>query len=151
MQRPAGITFLAIAYFLGGGVSFLISCLALAVSGRLLADKASTAASSSALSVNLAQRGNTVFWISLFGAGTSLFKLIAATGLWTLQPWGRQLALVSGVLNLLTHVLPVFRGAITPSGVLGLLVNGSVLLYLFKYDVRSGLTDARIDVSTTRP
>ena len=71
MPRPTGITILAIVYFVGGGISIVFSCLALAV----------------------------------------------------------------------------IRGAITPSGVMGLLANGAVLLYLSRPDVRRALAD----VPTTAP
>jgi uncharacterized membrane protein (DUF2068 family) len=151
MRRPTGITILAIVDFLSGALSLAISCLALAVSGRPRAEDEDTDYGSSVLTLNLSFRGNPVFWIGLFGAGISMFKLIAAVGLWTLKPWGRRLALVSLTLNLLTDAFGVMRGAITPSGVTGLLVNGAVLLYLSRPDVRRALTDVPIDVSATAP
>jgi len=149
MQRPTGITILAIVYFVGGVISIVFSCLALAVSDRLTAEAEEEEfdEASSGLTLDLAFRGNPVFWIGLIGAGASLFKLIAAVGLWTLKPWGRKLALVSGMLHLFTNVFAVIRGAITPSGVMGLLVNGAVLLYLSRPDVRRALAD----VPTTAP
>src|SRR6187551_1936658 len=108
MQRPTGITILAIVYFVGGGISIVFSCLALAVSDRLTAEAEAEEEefdeASSGLTLDLAFRGNPVFWIGLIGAGASLFKLIAAVGLWTLKPWGRKLALVTGMLHLLTNV-----------------------------------------------
>jgi uncharacterized membrane protein (DUF2068 family) len=149
MQRPTGITILAIVYFLGGGISFVLSCLALAVGGGLRAADANTDDSSSVLALNLAFRGDSMFWVGLMGAGAALFKLSAATGLWMLKPWGRQLALIGGTLHLLTHLFGVIRGAITPAGVIGLLVNGGLLLYLSQYDVQRALADAPVDVPTT--
>jgi uncharacterized membrane protein (DUF2068 family) len=145
MQRPTGITILAIVDFLTGAISLVFSCFALAVSGRIRAGDEDTD-EPSVLTQDVASRGNLVFWIGLIGAGVSLFKLFAAVGLWTLKPWGRQLALVSGTLYLLAHVSGVIRGAITPSGVIGLLVNGAVLLYLSRPEVRRALADVPIDV-----
>ena len=52
-----------------------------------------------------------------------------------------------GISIVLTNVLAVIRGAITPSGVMGLLANGAVLLYLSRPDVRRALAD----VPTTAP
>jgi hypothetical protein len=61
------------------------------------------------------------------------------------------LAIVSfgggGISIVLTNVFAVIRGAITPSGVMGLLANGAVLLYLSRLDVRRALAD----VPTTAP
>jgi len=149
MQRPTGITVLAIVDFLSGALSLAISCFALAVSNRQRpgAEEEDFEETSSVLTLDLAFRRSSVFWIGLIGTGISLFKLSAAVGLWTLKPWGRQLALVSGTINFLTHALVVIRGAITPSGLMGLLVNGAVLLYLTRPDVRRALADG----STTAP
>ena len=151
MQRPTGVTILAIANFLSGALSLVISCFALAMCGRLTAEDEDAEDRSSDLTLNLAFRGNPVFWIGLIGAGVSLFKLFAATGLWTLKPWGRRLALICGSLTLVTHLFGVVRGAITPSGLLGLFVDGGVLLYLSRYDVRRALADVPIDLPTTAP
>jgi len=153
MQRPTGITILAIVDFLSGALSLVFSCFALAVSNRVSSDaeEEDFEEASSVLTLDLAFRRSPVFWIGLIGTSISLFKLSAAVGLWTLKPWGRQLALVSGTLNLLTHVLGVIRGAITPSGLMGLLLNGAVLLYLYRPDVRRALTDVSIDMSPTAP
>jgi uncharacterized membrane protein (DUF2068 family) len=90
-----------------------------------------------------------VSWIGLIGAGVSLFTLIAAAGLWTLKPWGLQLALISGTLNLVSNTVGVIRGATTPSSVVGLLVNGAVLLFLSIPTVRRPLVAVPIDAPAT--
>ena len=158
MQRPTGITILSLVHFLTGGISLVMSCFALAVSDRLRAEDEDSDDVSAVLELDLAFRGNPVFWIGrivfwigVIGAGVSLFKRIAAAGLWTLKPSGRRLALVSGMFNLVTHVVGVTRGAITPSGVVGLLVNGAVLLCLSRPAVQRALAGVPIDAPATTP
>ena len=156
MQRPTGITVLAILDFVNGGLNLANSCFSMMVGSWLTA----TATRPGFLSLLLPQasafRGEQAFWLGLFGTVASLFKLVAAVGLWTLQPWAWRLALIAGAVKLVTHLLAVTRGAITPSGVLGALGNGVALVYLCTPHVRralsvvpdSGMPD---DIPTTTP
>lgn len=133
MQRPTGIT------------------ISLEVSDRLGAADVDSHDAWSVLELDLDFRGNPVVWIGLIGAGVSLFKLSAAAGLWTLKPWGRRPALVSGMLQSVTHFVGVIRGSISPSGVVGLLVNSAVLIYLSRPRVRHALSSVPIDAPVTTP
>jgi hypothetical protein len=78
-------------------------------------------------------------------------KVVAAGGLWTLQPWGWRLALIGGTLKLVTHLVAVMRGPITPAGVVGALVNGAVLVYLSTPHVRRALSGVPDDAPMTPP
>ena len=103
---------------------------------------AQTARSGSVLTVlapAAAFRGESAFWLGLLGTGAALFKLVAAAGLWTLQPWGWRLALVGGTLKLMTHLVAVRRNAITPAGIVGALVNVAVLVYLLRHTCAGAL------------
>ena len=156
MQRPSGITVLAILYFVSGGLSLVMSCFAMVV-GSWLAVKAEQPGYFPALIAPAsAFRGQLAFWLGLIGTAAALFKLVAAVGLWTLQPWGWRLALFSGVLKLVTHVVAVNRRAITPAGVVGALVNAAILVYLSTPHVRrtlSGVPDSDVtnDAPTATP
>src|SRR5262252_8120000 len=112
MQRPTGITVLAILYFLGGGLS-----LAVAAGGRMAEEAAASGAVPPALAPNLAARGDVAFWSGLLGTAASLFSLGAGAGLWTLQPWAWQLALVRATLKVVRHLTAAIQGAITPAGI----------------------------------
>ena len=149
MQRPSGITVLAILYFVSGGLSLAMSCFAMMV-GSWLAVKADQPGYFPALMVPAsAFRGHLAFWLGLLGTVAALFKLVAAVGLWTLQPWGWRLALIGGALKLVTHVVAANRRAITRAGVVSALVNGAILVYLSMPHVQRALwgdpDDARPD------
>jgi uncharacterized membrane protein (DUF2068 family) len=140
MQRPTGITVLAILYFVSGGLTLATSCIAVMVGSWLTATAARPGYVLSLLATGAAVRGEHAFWLGLIGTVASLVKLVAAAGLWALQPWAWGLALIGGALKLATHVVAVTRGAITPAGVVGALVNGAVLVYLFTPHVRRALS-----------
>jgi uncharacterized membrane protein (DUF2068 family) len=144
MQRPTGITILAIFYFIGGCFDFVMSCFAMVAGDRLLEDTETSVDVSPAAAPCLPLRGSLVFWIALGGTGVSLFKLCTGAGLWSLQPWGWQLALLRATLKLVGHLAAVIQGAITPSGIVGVLVNGSILLYLSSPPVRQALSGAPV-------
>ena len=149
MQRPTGITILATSYSVGGALSLAMSCVALVVGSRLARTGDDPGdMTSSALTLDPTFRGNLVLWIGLIGTGAALTKLVAAAGLWGLRPWSLRLVLVRGTYELLTHLLAVSRGAITPSGLAGVLVNGAVVLYLTSSQVRQALTSIPRDTVT---
>jgi uncharacterized membrane protein (DUF2068 family) len=76
-------------------------------------------------------------------------RLVAGTGLWMLQPWGWQLAQARATVQLGTHLVAMIRGALTPSVVAGAVVNGAVLYYLSRPEVRRTLTGGPSDVPST--
>jgi uncharacterized membrane protein (DUF2068 family) len=149
MQRPTGITILALLLFLSGGGGLVTSCLAMAVGSRLTATADRTGTLASVLAPEFALRGSHVFWVGLLGTGAALFRLAAAAGLWTLQPWGRQLALLGAALNLASHLVVAIRGAIPPARVAGALADIVVLVYLSRPHARQALVDVPIDAPTT--
>ena len=156
MQRPPGITIVAIVYFISGGLSLVTSCFAMVAGSWVTAIAVRPGYLSPLLVQGSAFRGEYAFWLGLIGTGTSLFKLVAATGLWTLQPWAWKLAMIGGALKLVTHLVAVTRGAITPAGVVGTLVNVAALVYLSTPHVRRALSrvpdsDVTDDVPTATP
>jgi hypothetical protein len=151
MQRPTGITVLAILYFVSGGLSFATSCFAMVVGSWLTATAVRPGSVPALLAPGAAYRGEHAFWLGLIGTGASLFKLVAAAGLWTLQPWAWRLALIGGALKLVTHLLAVTRGAITPAGVVGALGNVAALVYLFTPHVRRALSGVPDDAPLMSP
>jgi hypothetical protein len=153
-QRPTGITVLAILDFVSGGLNLATSCVSILVGSWLTSTRPGYVLS--LLAPAAAFQGEQAIWLGLIGAGASLVKLAAAVGLWTLQPWAWRLALIGGALKVVTHVLAMTRGAITPFGVMGTLGNSAGLVYLFTPHVRralSGVPDLDVpdDVPTPTP
>src|SRR3954462_11093525 len=154
MQRPTGITVLAILDFVSGGLNLATSCFSMMVGSWLTSARPGYVPA--LLAPSAAFQGEHAFWLGLVGAVASLFKLVAAAGLWTLQPWAWKLALLGGALKVMTHLLAVTRGAMTPSGVVGALGNGAALVYLFSPHVQralSGVPDSDVphDLPTPTP
>ncbi len=145
MQRPTGIAILTILYFVSGGLSLTRSCFTMAGGAWLTAQTAHPGPGLTMLAPAAAFRGERAFWLGLLGTVAALCKLVAVAGLWTLQPWGWWLALVGGTLKLMTHLVAVRRNAITPAGIVGALVNGAVLVYLFTPHVRRALSGVPVD------
>jgi uncharacterized membrane protein (DUF2068 family) len=150
MQRPTGVTILAIVDFLGGAISLVMSGLTMAASWWLITETEESSDNvSSVVTMDLAFRGNLMFWVGLLRMGASLSKLVAAVGLWWRKPWGWQLALISGLLKLGTHLVAALRGAISPSAVLHLLVDSAVVVYLCTPRVRRQLSGVSINAPQT--
>jgi uncharacterized membrane protein (DUF2068 family) len=121
----------------------------MAAGDRLLEEAEPSSDTPRSLAPSLAFQGKLVYWIGLFGTSASLFKLGAAAGLWLLQPWGWRLVVLRATLKLLSHLVAVIQGAITPSGIGGLLVNGTVVLYLSRPCVRQALSGVSIALPIT--
>jgi hypothetical protein len=151
MRRPTGITLLTIFYLVSGGLSLTTSCFAMAGGAWLTAQTTRPGPGLMVLAPAAAFRGERAFWLGLLGTVAALCKLVAVAGLWTLQPWGWWLALVGGTLKLMTHLVALLRNAITPAGVVGALVNGAVLVYLFMPHVREALSGVLVDAQTPSP
>src|SRR5688500_6605689 len=82
MQRPSGITVLAILYFVSGGFSLAMSCLAMVVGNWLVVKAQRPGYFPAMLAPASAFGGQFEFWFGLIGTAAALFKLVAAVGLW---------------------------------------------------------------------
>jgi uncharacterized membrane protein (DUF2068 family) len=139
MQRPVGITVLAIVLGLRGGLSLAMACGAIAVGRWLTRQSDSFGPVPLVLSSDLAFRGTLLFLLGVIGTFASLLKLISGAGLLMLQPWAWWLALISATIKLLTHLVTAVRGAITPMGIAAMVVDIGVLAYLAGPQVRRAL------------
>lgn len=134
MERPTGVTVLAVLGFISAGL-LIISALAVLVGGAMVANL--TARPGMGL---LAQIGGTVIGL-LFLVFAALY-LVGGIGLWKLQNWARILVIVLcslgaffnglGVLVALFHFHPllvVWRAILFA-------INLWILIYLFKPHVK---------------
>lgn len=120
MERPTGVTVLAILYVLAAVFFFL----AAAVSGYLVQVASTT------------QLGE-IPYAELFFAFSEIFFsitgtvwLITAYGLWKGRGWGWWLAVIFTAFGLISSLLSL------PKGVVGIVVLGAILYYLTRRHVR---------------
>lgn len=135
MERPSGVTVLAILSFIGAGLSVLGAC------AMFLAGAAGLASAAGGRGVG------GVF--AALGAFTGVALLVAAViyavngvGLWKLQTWGRLLTivlvaigLIFGILGLFRSLMPMHAGLIVWQ-LFWLGVDVWILSYMFKPHVK---------------
>jgi hypothetical protein len=138
MERPTGVTILAVLSFFAGGIILVIALAALAGSAVL--------ASVLSLPASLAGAGAIIVAVIFF-----LFAALHAAngvGLLKLQNWARVLSIALITLGLLSAVLGVF-GALAPFRVFQLLpqlivagIELWILMYLYKPHVKQAFGSA---------
>jgi uncharacterized membrane protein (DUF2068 family) len=94
MQRPTGVTILAILWFIGAGI-LVISALVAFAGGSLLAQMLKNAPGMG----NLA--GGLVAVVGVIALMFAALYAVTGYGLWALKNWGRILALVLTAIGLL--------------------------------------------------
>ncbi|MGH9777661.1 MAG: hypothetical protein ACRD5I_04550 [Candidatus Acidiferrales bacterium] len=137
MDRPTGVTILAILEFLGAGLFILLGLLFL-VGFSLLGGAAGQAGEGSGMAVlmGLGAVAGVVF------LALALIPLAIGIGLWKLKNWARILVIVFSILGVLSNLagaaIPLMTGdpVSAVSSVIGLGVNGLILWYMFQPHVR---------------
>ena len=134
MERPAGVTILAVVAFILGGFSAM-AALGMALGGAVL----SRMASGGGLGM-LASLGGAVLGAIFFGFAA--IYIVDAVGLLKLANWARILTVVLVALHLLRSAFGLLRAVahVHPIGLFFTLVFAAVdvwiLVYLFKPDVK---------------
>jgi hypothetical protein len=132
-KRPAGITVIAILYFILAGLSLLWALLVLGVGGL------SALVGSLFNAERLAAFGTTSGWTGFLGMISAAVQIVVAFGLLGMKRWAWYLALVGVVLNVLLGLGGMFRGSVYVliCGSLGLVLPVAILIYLLSRGVRS--------------
>lgn len=131
-QRPTGITILAVLQIIGGVLSLLAGISSLLFGGLMVSgavDNTSGAAAAAEVGPLMVAGGGLAIISGLLG-------LIAGYGLFTLKGWGWTLAMLFAVLNILHNLLRMFGEAGVPSAIVGIVISGLVLYYLFRPSVK---------------
>jgi len=147
MQRPTGVTILAILAFLSGGLHFLSAFLAFAGGSWISAEARSGYYIPQAAPFAYAF-GNYGFWIGLFGMIVASITLAAACGLWVQSKFGYWLAIVALALNLVRDVVDWLGGYVSVYSVLGALIAIGALVYLTRPGIRHAFDGFPIDAPT---
>jgi len=127
MQRPQGITILAVLALIGGLLA-LFAAVALFGLGAL---------SSAALgNVGGFIFGGAAIVLGIITLISAALSLGFAYGAWYLKPWGWILGVASQVLSVVITLINVIRGADFLGQLLSLVIAGAILYYLFTPEVK---------------
>ena len=121
MQRPLGVTILAVLAAIGGVLGIL--------AGLVLVGLSSAAAD---LALPLSGL------VSVLGLATlvlSILDLVLAYGLWGLKPWAWMLGIVLEIVGIILNILE-FRSATASSTVISIVIAGLIIYYLNQPHVR---------------
>lgn len=131
-QRPTGITLLAIAFLVLGGLSLLWSLFQFGV-GSITGLTASLFGAQ-----NIASAGASSAWAGVVGAAGAIINFIVAFGLFTLKPWAWILALIAVGINAVSGILGLFSGGFFAlcCGLVGLAIPAGILYYLLRPEVK---------------
>ena len=131
-QRPTGVTILAVIQMIGGVLSLLIGISSLFFGGLAVSGVANNTAGAEAAAevgpLMVAGGGLAIF--------TGLVGLIAGYGLFTLKGWGWSLAVVFSIINIGHNLLGILQGANIPGGIVGIVISGLILYYLYRPNVK---------------
>jgi hypothetical protein len=121
MQRPMGITVLAVLAAIGGVLGIIAGLVLVGLS---------SATADLALPVS--------GLIGILGAATiviSVLELVLAYGLWGLKPWAWMLGIVLEIAGIVIDILE-FRSATASGTVVSIVIAGAILYYLYQPHVR---------------
>ena len=147
LQRPTGITVLAISILVIAAFRFIISFLDMAIGSWLTAMAMSPGYIAPQYRAEVDAIGDLGFWIGLFGMIVAGVMLIAVRGLWSMSGWGWWMSLFALALGLILNLIPMFQGTITGRLIAESLFYLVFLVYLFMPHVRAAFSPASADVS----
>jgi len=120
LQRPTGITVLAISILVIAAFRFIISFLDMAIGSWLTAMAMSPGYIAPQYRAEVDAIGDLGFWIGLFGMIVAGVMLIAVRGLWSMSGWGWwmslfALALASALRRPRTRARCRYSGGLRPT------------------------------------
>jgi Predicted membrane protein (DUF2127) len=123
MQRPTGITVLAILAAIGGVFGIL--------GGLALISVGTVVATSSGL-------GGLAAVLGLIALAYGILSLVLAYGFWTLQPWAWTLGVGLEVAGIVINVLQYINNTSALGGtIFSIAINAIVLWYLYQPNVKA--------------
>lgn len=135
MQRPTGVSILAVLSFIGAAFALLAAC------GMLLLGAAGVAAAAGGRGL-----GGPLAALGAFGGVAMLILaviyVINGVGLWKLQGWGRLLTVVLLIIGIvfevlgIVRVLPLMRVGIIIWELILIAIDVWILTYMFKPHVK---------------
>jgi len=144
MERPTGVTILALLAFASGALHFLGAFLAFA-SGSMLSAQAMSGYFMPKAAPFANAVGDLGFQIGLVGMIAAGITLLAAGGLWVLAKWAFWLTAVMLIVNLVLDVVHWLDGYASVLTLLGAILAVVALIYLFRPQVRNAFAGYPID------
>lgn len=129
-QRPTGITILAVLQLIGGILSLIFGISSLFFGGLIIASDAAATAGTEI------DPGPVMLVAGVIALFSGVLGLLAGYGLFTLKGWGWTLAIVFSILNIVHNLLSIFRGTNVPGAIIGIVIAGLILYYLFRPNVK---------------
>lgn len=129
VQRPTGITILAVLQLIGGALTLLFGLSSVFLGGTLFA--AGVVQEGAPAGV-----GGVMFGIGIASIIVGIFGLIAGYGLFTLKGWGWTLAIFYSLFNILQGIISLFQGTNIPGSIVGLVISGLILYYLNQSNIK---------------
>jgi hypothetical protein len=130
MQRPTGVTILAILALIGGVFGIIISLGAMA-GGALFGGLAASAGADAGTAAGI---GGLFFIIGILGLAGAILELAFFFGAWTAKGWGWILGIIAAIWNIATPIVAgVLGGDIVGtiiSNIIGIAIAGVILYYL---------------------
>lgn len=132
MDRPTGISIIAVAYIVLGILSLLWSLVVFGVGGVGALFGGLLGAE------GVAALGTTSAWSGFVGVFAALVQFAIGFGLLAMKKWAWILALVGVGLTVIEGVLGIFGGGVFAfmCGVFGLIIPVAILIYLLTNNVR---------------
>jgi hypothetical protein len=147
MQRPTGISVLAISILVVAIFRFIISFLDMAIGSWMTAMAMSPGYIPPQYRAEVDAMGDLGFWIGLFGMVIAVAMLIAVRGLWTMAGWGWWFALFTLGVALFLNLIPMFQGTVTGRLIAESLFYVVFLIYLLTPHVRAAFSSDTSNVS----
>jgi hypothetical protein len=144
MERPTGVTILALLAFVSGGLHFLGAFLAFG-SGSWLSAEARSGYFAPQAAPFVDAFGNLGFSIGMAGMIAAALTLVAAGGLWVLSRFGYRLAAIMLVINLVLDIFQLLDGYASLLTGIGALLAVVALVYLWRPDVRHAFAGFPVD------
>ncbi len=123
MQRPTGITILAVLAAIGGVLAILGGLALLTVGAAISAAYA---------------LGGVVAFIGLFALVIGILDLIVAYGFWGLKPWAWTLGVGLQVAGIVLNVIQYVNNSANLSGtIISIVIAAAILYYLYQPTVKA--------------
>jgi uncharacterized membrane protein (DUF2068 family) len=136
MERPTGVTILAILAIIGGLLGLFGSLAIFALGG------AATVIGAAGAGAHAVVGGGLLMGLAVFLLILSVLQLAFGIGAWTLQPWAWTLGVIAQGLSLLGSVAQILNGHGIGSQLFSILIAGLILYYLFTPTVKEAFGKA---------